>query len=471
MKDEIRQINVTCSLSDFKLVNEDFTRCRCSVFYTGKNRNYSDITEEAAKLFIERKGYANVPVVAHLIETGNGKYKIGGHDVELEQSGNEIKLKELTVPFGLIPEDCNPAMEDITDEYGVTKKYFCCDLILWTHRYPIMEAAYSDKVYFNQSMEAVFHRVRRDGDYTVVDAFSISALCLLNKSDSKEDNVEPCFEESKVTALFSNNKLKSDFNELLARYKTFAKGGNATMENEKLITALASLTYVNPANETKQRYSFIQAIGDDKAAVLDRVEMCAYSVPFMENEEGNIVFDFDKKETVKFAVSADGYDISGDLKHIAEAYTAKGERDVSDKVKAQLEVYEKAKADRDAEFEKLKTEYKKTAAKLEKYIKADEALKIEKHKSDIDSTIQAYRADFEKHGISASFKLDTFANDPAIYSMTVDDLKAKLLFMLGEANHESGGGSITGLCSANYSLGSETIEKTTNDQRGYTGWF
>ena len=52
-------IDTVGKFSNFEVLNPEFTRCRCNVFYTGRNRNYTDITEDALKKFIERKGYAN----------------------------------------------------------------------------------------------------------------------------------------------------------------------------------------------------------------------------------------------------------------------------------------------------------------------------------------------------------------------------------------------------------------------------
>ena len=60
---DFKNIDMTTKFSDFQVLNPDFTRCKCNVFYTGKNRNYTIITDEALHKLIERKGYANVPIV------------------------------------------------------------------------------------------------------------------------------------------------------------------------------------------------------------------------------------------------------------------------------------------------------------------------------------------------------------------------------------------------------------------------
>ena len=188
---ELKNINVTSKFTKFQVINKDFTRCRCNVFYTGRNRNYSDITEEALQKFIARKGYANVPVVAHLMKDDDGNYRVGGHDGKIVISNEGIEFVDECVPFGVIPEDCNPSMDVITEKSGEQRKYFSVDLILWTHRYPIMEASYNDEIYFNQSMEISFDDYSYDRDYIVVNDFSMSALCLLNKSNKSSENVEP----------------------------------------------------------------------------------------------------------------------------------------------------------------------------------------------------------------------------------------------------------------------------------------
>ena len=87
-----QKIDFDVRFSDFKVLNPDFTRCRCSVFYTGKNRNYSNITQEALQKLIDRKGYANVPVIGS-IKKVDGQTVMGGHDRKIEITDDEgIKI-------------------------------------------------------------------------------------------------------------------------------------------------------------------------------------------------------------------------------------------------------------------------------------------------------------------------------------------------------------------------------------------
>lgn len=142
----------------------------------------------------ETIGY--IPVVAHLIEE-NGVYRLGSHDVKIDENYNIVPV---TVPVGVVVAD-SCSYEDI-DEYGVQAKYLCCDVILWTGRYPkLMDCKYSDEIFCGQSMEITVNEYRpleEDSNYVEILDFNFSALCLLNKSDNKELNVTPCFINAKL---------------------------------------------------------------------------------------------------------------------------------------------------------------------------------------------------------------------------------------------------------------------------------
>ena len=99
---------MTAKFSNFEVLNEDFTRCRCSVFYTGRNRNYSDITEAALDKFITKKGFANIPVVAHLMKDDDGNFYVGSHDRKIILSNEGIDFIDETFPTVLYQKIATP---------------------------------------------------------------------------------------------------------------------------------------------------------------------------------------------------------------------------------------------------------------------------------------------------------------------------------------------------------------------------
>lgn len=183
-------VNSRVKFSVIEELNSEFTLCKCYVMGLGKNRNYSAFSKEATEKALPSLNY--VPVVAHLFKDDDGNYRIGGHDYAFTENG---ELKSLCVPFGVVKE--NTYGYETVNEYGTDVEYVTTECILWTGRYPeLKEAIYSDDVYFNQSMEicvSQFRPLEEDSNYTEILDFEFSALCLLNKSDNKDENVEPCF--------------------------------------------------------------------------------------------------------------------------------------------------------------------------------------------------------------------------------------------------------------------------------------
>ena len=195
---EFKNIDTTAKFSNFQVLNPDFIRCKCNVMYTGRNRNYTDITDEALRKFIERKGYANIPVIGHIKPNKNGKSIMGSHDRKIEISNDGIQEINECTAYGVIPLDANPRMEKIVDAHGIEREYFTVDIVLWNYYFPeLMETAYNDEVYFNQSMEIRLLDTSMDNEYVVINDFSMQALCLLGKYDNAH-NSEPCFEDSRV---------------------------------------------------------------------------------------------------------------------------------------------------------------------------------------------------------------------------------------------------------------------------------
>lgn len=401
---ELKTIEMTAKLSNFSVINKDFTRCRCNVFYTGRNRNYSDITKEALQKFINRKGYANVPVVAHLYKGDDGKLRVGGHDSKIILSEEGIEFINECVPFGVIPEDCNPSMDLIIEKSGEQREYFSVDIILWTHRYPIMDAAFSDEIYFNQSMEITLETFYEDDDgYTVIDDFTMSALCLLNKSMNRENNVEPAFESSMVKKFSINEEqFKKNFELMLEELKSYGsdiksiqnkenykKEEDTNMDKEKILNALSAVTYENTLNETVSRYGLID-MSETAVGLIDRQDNKVYSVKFAESEDGAIVFDFENAVECSFATREkveDDFDFAAEIEVAKEGeFSAK----VADTIQKEMEKFNAQIDELSKAYEDLKKEYAVAAEKLAQYEAADEQRKAELHEAEIEALYEKF---------------------------------------------------------------------------------
>ena len=444
---KLNNVDVTSKFSKFQVINKDFTRCRCNVFYTGRNRNYSDITEEALQKFIARKGYANVPVVAHLMKDDDGNYRVGGHDGKIIISNEGIEFVDECVPFGVIPEDCNPSMDIVTEKSGEQRKYFSVDIILWTHRYPIMEASYSDEIYFNQSMELSFEDFYfDDSDYIVVKDFSMSALCLLNRSKNADENVEPCFESSVVRKFSINeNRFKENFELLLNTLKKYDQDSNpdhdkynkegvCQMELKKFVDALSQIKIDGTDNV---KYALL-SVSDEKVNVLDLEDYKAYAFDYAitsENKAETLVISFDSKCEMSLSackkIVEDGFTEFS----IQDVINSKAKKDTDI---ALTEFAKKLQADFDAKIEEIRTQYneldasyKEAMDELAQYKRIENEREEKAHKEEIDSIINEFSKKLSRVPEFLIYKarLD--------YSKSSDDIRKDLSLMVGKSVMDS----------------------------------
>ncbi len=226
-------IGFTSKIVPVEPINKQMTLCRCYVLALGKNQNKSNISKEAVDDALP--SLFNIPVVGHLFVDKDNNVRMGGHDMALEKDEDgKYKFKMLTVPYGTVPQQENVHYEEVTEKDGTVNTYQVADIILWTGRYPeLLDAKYSDGIYFAQSMEIIPIETSKDDGYINIDKFQYSALCLLGKSDDKRKNVEPCFESARVepydfSATEEWTKLFEEFKEELAKSygkHNFEKGG------------------------------------------------------------------------------------------------------------------------------------------------------------------------------------------------------------------------------------------------------
>lgn len=447
--ENIKTVDMTAKFSNFEVINSEFTRCRCNVMYTGRNRNYSDITEKALNNFIQRKGYANVPVVAHLIKNEDGTYRVGGHDEKLIISDDGFEIVNECVPYGVIPEDCNPSMDWITEKSGEKRQYFSVDIILWTHRYPIMEAAYGQDVYFNQSMELTFSKYyydEADNRYIVVDDFNMSALCLLNLADGKDGdknpNIEPCFESSRVKKFALNEtEFKKNYDLLLDNLRKISNGNITTNYNKKEETKTMDFSKVSDtlaqykiADTDVAKYGLL-TVSDTAIGILDLEDYSVYTVNCTEND-GAVVLDMDNKVQcalgIKDFVEGENFDLAGTIESVKTATKSAYETEIS---KIYQEEYNSKIEEMTQAYADLKAEFDKASEELNKFRQADEARKVAAHKAEIDTVVAQYE---KKIGKLAEFlcyraKLD--------YTKSVEEVTKELTLMVGRTAMDKNGKS------------------------------
>lgn len=201
-------------------LQQGITRGRARVFYKGRNRNRSFISDSVGEQLIKTMKYSPVKGVFDLVK---------------QDYGSHTKDRSEGRAYGFVPDKNNFAWEKHEDEDGVIRDYACTDVILWTGIYEEANLIPGS----NQSMELDSDSIKgewradEDGNqyYHYTEA-SFSAMQILGQ------DVAPCFEGSEffaktdpslIAILFGIENAISEFNLQLSG------GGKNLMPKEKYV--------------------------------------------------------------------------------------------------------------------------------------------------------------------------------------------------------------------------------------------
>lgn len=247
-----------------KKLNDEFLLVKIYAMSPGKNRNFTYISKEDTIEAIPSAYYC--PVVGHVRvytdDNGVEHTYMGSHDFEIT---DDWEIKDVTRPYGVIVEG-SEGWETV-DEHGTEVEYLTFNAILWVGRYPeLNDAAYSDEILFNQSMEINIKNYRPledDSNYWEVLGFTFSAFCLLGKADEDSTNghtdkntehTEPAFISARVEPYeFSLDEFKKEFSLLKDKISKFVtinetEGGESMADETKNVETAVTDFEENSAN-------------------------------------------------------------------------------------------------------------------------------------------------------------------------------------------------------------------------------
>lgn len=450
-------LGFTSKLSDFEIVNQEFIRCKCYMLATGDNVNGSDITLESVQKAMARGEFYNKPVVAHLYQDpeDNNKWRVGGHDSKWVITNTSFEIINECIPFGVIPESCDLKLEELLEADGETvNTYLTCQIILWVGRYNIMDATYSDDIYFNQSCELSINEYHyKENDVLAIDDFTFSALCLLNKSNDSSKNVRPCFPSCRVEKIKSfsidEDKFKQNFELMLEKLKRYESEGtitavqnNATNNNPKMegenkmdLTKFTTLLSEIKYGDDCIKYSLL-GVDENRIFVVDREDgYKVYSVGYAE-VDNNIVINWNEKTEGNIAYTKkpeneEKSNMSVFYDEMAERLTkeieAKYETKLEEKVNEISADAESRFAEMKEKYSDLQNSYAVAKEKLDKF----EAIEAEKAKENHINAVKETLERFEKK-IGKTPEFIYFKAKVDYEKVDIDAMEKELTLMTGD---------------------------------------
>lgn len=203
---KVLNMTYSSSITDIASVNSSFDKGVLKICYTGSNRNGSYFDKATLEKCIPT--LYNCPIVCNYDRESD---EIGGHDIQVVRTGDgDLKLVNMTVPVGVIPESANTWFEVVTENDGTEHEYLFAEALLWK-RQEAYEKIKNDG-FESQSMEIdVKDGELKDGIYHIYN-FDFTAFCLLGS------NVEPCFESASIE-LFSKQHFKEELSDMMKDLK------------------------------------------------------------------------------------------------------------------------------------------------------------------------------------------------------------------------------------------------------------
>lgn len=211
------------TLKNYNIDDSRFSKVKIWLMHLGENLNGSVFTKESVEQAVHT--LANTPIMGYFNSNSND---FEGHEIDLIEDEHGLRLKNKTVPYGVIPEFNNAQFEDRVGDDGVTRTYLTVEGLLWNKWEDAVNVINSKGGLTGQSMEITdFDGAFTDEGMFKFTRFKFDGACLLG------DAVEPAMKSSTVEVAFSNKTSETIIQEKLAAFaKSIGEGGTILEENK-----------------------------------------------------------------------------------------------------------------------------------------------------------------------------------------------------------------------------------------------
>ena len=266
------------------------SQARVRLFYKGLNRNYTYITDEFAEKLLKTLPYT--PVI--------GKFEDGDF-TNHGRNGEQLQV------YGVVPETPNVTWEDHLDKDDVTRTYACCDVLLFTGRFPEAKIIASGTA---QSMELYDKSVKGDWVYENGKKFyRFDDACFIGVCALGE-NTEPCFEGA---AFY---EYASSLREVIEEIKKYNNGGGATMDIQFKLSDSQKLNMLfDLINSEGYFENTVCEVYDDYALCYNYESNKYFRAYYTKNDETDSIEITERVDAYVLDVTEDEYEV---LKRLGE---------------------------------------------------------------------------------------------------------------------------------------------------------
>ena len=427
-------------------VNPLISKCQIKVCYVGDepNRNRSIITKEVATKLAN--SIPGSPIVGFYNEH---EEDFEEHNRSIEIANGQIKIKELTRPYGFVDLNAKVWFQKFMDE-GIEREYLVTEGWLWTGQYP--ECARIIEKGNNHSMELDDKIIdaywTKDGNgkpkFFIINEAIMSKLCILG------ENNEPCFEGSQITApnlQFSfDDDTKALWSDFIFQMKELIKeegGTSVKVYAVKIGDPIWNALYGHK-EETYSINAFFEE-EDQKYAVLQN-ESNYYRLNFSIGENDEVIFaeemtditdSYTPATEAQFALAdVEAFEVEYKKKkeeeNEPEDYACSGGGSGSDNDEKKKKKQKKYNLEEVEEYQTLLTEYETLKNDFSAYKQTSESTiadlnntitSLTEFKNSVERKEKEHMINVDFCMLDESLKKDVIDN---IDKYTLDDIEAKL---------------------------------------------
>lgn len=240
-------MDIPCEFIEITEINPFLSKCIIKVLYVSEtekdyNRNKTVITKEAARKIAQ--SLPGSPIVGYF----NSQEKdYEEHNESFSIVGNEIRMKDDTVPYGFVDLNAKVWFKKYLDDDTIEREYLVTEGWLWTGQYPDAQRIIDSPNGNNQSMKLYngtqAPTLNVQGEWTkdingknkffIINKAIIENLCILG------ENYEPCFEGANISRFSLSKDFEDKMTNIFTQMKDIMeKGGTQSMYIEKVIAEL-----------------------------------------------------------------------------------------------------------------------------------------------------------------------------------------------------------------------------------------